>query len=138
MNWKKFTIQLILWLVFVAVIPICAIVDKYDLVKNGALKYTGWGIIVGVILFVVIMVMLGYVLKLLKWSMTKQVLTGTMIVLVPLIFLFILTDLITKNIENIKYILIVSIISEGIAIPINPFPKMVYEKNLKDIKEALK
>lgn len=138
MSWKKFTIKLILWLIFVAVIPIMAIVDKYDLVKNGTLKYTGWGIIVGVIAFVVIMVVLGYILKLIKWSMTKQVLTGVMIVIVPLIFLLILTDLITKNIENIKYILIVSIISEAIAIPINPFPRMIYEKNISDLKEAFK
>lgn len=138
MSWKRFAIQLILWLVFVAVIPIISIVDKYDLIKNGTLKYTGWGIIVGVILFVTIMVILGYILKLIKWSMTKQILTGAMIVVVPLIFLFILTDLITKNIDNIKYILIVSIISESIAIPLNPFPRMIYEKNIKDLKEAFK
>lgn len=138
MSWKKFTIQLILWLLFVAVVPIASIVDKYDLVKNGTLKYTGWGIIVGVILFVVVMVILGYILKLIKWSMTKQILTGVMIVIVPLIFLLVLTDLITKNIDNIKYILIISIISESIAIPLNPFPRMIYEKNIKDLKEAFK
>ena len=138
MNWKKFTIRLILWLVFVAIIPIITIVDKYDLVKNGTLKYTGWGIIVGVILFIVVMVVLGYILKLMKWSMLKQMITGIMIVIVPLIFLFMLTDLIANHVANIKYILIVCTISEFIAIPLNPFPQMIYEKNIQDLREALK
>lgn len=138
MNWKNFTVRFILWLLFVAVVPIITIVDKYDLVKNSPLKYTGWGIIAWVIVFVVIMVILSYVLKIMKWSMTKQVLTGIMVVIVPLIFLLGLTNMIANNVANIKYILIVSAISEFIAIPLNPFPKMIYEKNIKDIKEALK
>ena len=138
MNWKNFTVRFILWLLFVAVVPIITSVDKYDLVKNSPLKYTGWGIIAWVIVFVVIMVILSYVLKIMKWSMTKQVLTGIMVVIVPLIFLLGLTNMIANNVANIKYILIVSAISEFIAIPLNPFPKMIYEKNIKDIKEALK
>lgn len=138
MNWKSFTVRLILWLLFVAVIPILTIIDKYDLVKNGALKYTGWGIIVWIIVFVVGMSVLCYILKLIKWSMTKQMITGIMVVILPLIFLLGLTDLIATHVGNIKYILIVSLISEFIAIPLNPFPKMIYEKNIKDIKEALK
>lgn len=138
MTWKTFTIRLILWLIFVAVVPIMSIVDKYDLVKNGTLQYTGWGIIVWVILFVVAMAILGYILKIMKWSMTKQILTGIMIVILPLTFLFFMTDLIVNHIGNIKYILIVCIISEFIAIPLNPFPQMIYEKNIKDIKDILK
>ena len=66
MNWKKFSIQLILWLVFSAVIPIIAIANKYDFVKEGKTKYTGWAIIAGVVVFVVIMVALRYILRLLK------------------------------------------------------------------------
>ena len=138
MNWKSFTVRLILWLLFVAVIPILTIIDKYDLVKNGAFKYTGWGIIAWIIVFVVGMAVLCYILKLIKWSMTKQMITGIMVVILPLIFLLGLTDLIATHVGNIKYILIVSLISEFIAIPLNPFPKMIYEKNIKDIKEALK
>ena len=138
MNWKKFSIQLILWLVFSAVIPIIAIANKYDFVKEGKTKYTGWAIIAGVVVFVVIMVALRYILRLLKWSMTKQVITGIMLVIVPLCFLFMMVDLISANIQNIKYILVVSIFSEFVAIPLNPFPKMIWEKNVQDIKEALK
>lgn len=138
MNWKKFTVQLILWLIFSAVIPIIAIANKYDFVKEGTAKYTGWAIIAGVIAFIVVMVALRYILRLLKWSMTKQVISGIMLVIVPLCFLFVLTDLIANNIENIKFILVLSIISEFIAIPINPFPKMIWEKNIQDLKEAFK
>ena len=135
---KKFILRVLVWLVFVAVIPIVTIIDKYDMVKNGTLKYTGWGIIVLAIITVVVMVMLGYYLKTMKWSMTKQVIAGVRNVIIPLGLLFIGAGLIASNIENIRYILIVSIISEAIAIPINPFPQWVYEKNITDIKEALK
>lgn len=138
MNWKKFTVKLILWLVFSAVIPIIAIANKYDFVKDGKTKYTGWAIISGVIAFIVVMVALRYILRLLKWSMTKQIISGVMLVIVPLFFLFILSDLIANNIQSIKYILVVSMISEFVAIPLNPFPKMLWEKNIQDIKEALK
>ena len=138
MNWKSFTIRLILWLIFSAVVPIIAIAHKYDFVKSGNTKYTGWAIIAGVIAFISVMVSLRYVLKLLKRSMAKQVISGVMLVIIPLCFLFVLTDLIANNIENIKYILVVSIVSEFVAIPINPFPKMLWEKNIRDIKEALK
>lgn len=138
MNWKNFTIRLILWLVFCAVIPIIAIAHKYDFVKEGTTKYTGWAIIAGFIAFIAVMVGLRYILKLLKWSMTKQIISGVMLVIIPLVFLLVLTDLIASNIQNIKYILLVAIFSEFIAIPINPFPKMVYEKNIKDLKEAFK
>lgn len=138
MNWKKFTIKLILWLIFVAVIPIIAIVDRYDLVKNSPLKYTGWGIIVIAIITIVLMVMLGYVLKLMKWSMFKQIVSGVRNVIIPLCLLYIGSGLIANNVENIKFILIVTIISEFAGIIVNPFPKYIYEKNLSDIKEALK
>lgn len=138
MNWKKFTIQLILWLIFVAVIPIIAIAHKYEFTKKGTMKFTGAGIIAGVVVFIVVMVGFFYILKLFKWSMIKQIITGIMIVITPLMFLLSLTDLIANNIQNIKYVLIVSIISEFIAIPLNPIPRMIYEKNIKDIKEAFK
>lgn len=138
MTKKEFIIKFILWLIFVAVIPIVCIVDRYDLVKNNPLKYTGWGIIVIAILTIVAMVILGYFLKLMKWSMFKQVLAGIRNVLIPLGVLFVGAELIASNIENIKYILIFSMISEAIAIPLNPFPKWVYLKNISDLKEALK
>lgn len=138
MNKKEFWFKFVLWIVFVAVVPIIAIIDKYDMIKNKPLKYTGWGIIVISIIAITLLVILGYVLKLMKWSMWKQIVSGIRNVLVPIGVLFVLSGLIANNIENIKYILVVSFISEAIAIPINPFPKWIYEKNISDLREALK
>lgn len=138
MKKKEFWFKLILWLVFTAVVPIVTIIDKYDMVKNGTIKYTGWAIIVIAIFTIVIMVMLGYILKAMKWSMFKQIVAGVRNVLIPLCLLFICAELIATNIANIKYILVVSIISESIGILVNPFPKWLWLKNISDLREALK
>ena len=138
MKKKEFWLKLILWLFFSAVVPIMAIVDKYDMVKNGTLKYTGWAIIVFIIAFVFITVICGYIAKIFKWSMALQIFNGVRLVLVPLLFALIGVELIVNNIDNVKYILVVAFISEAIAIPLNPFPKWLYMKNISDLKEALK
>jgi hypothetical protein len=138
MKKKEFFIKLILWLFFAAAVPIMAIVDKYDMIKNGTLKYTGWGILVFIIAFIFISVICGYIAKIFKWSMALQIFNGVRLVLVPLLFMLIGVDLIVSNIANVKYILVVAFISEAIAIPLNPFPKWLYMKNISDLREALK
>lgn len=138
MKKKEFWIKLILWLFFAAAVPIMTIVDKYDMIKNGTLKYTGWAILVFIIAFIFITVICGYISKIFKWSMALQIFNGVRLVLVPLLFALIGVDLIVSNIENVKYILVVSFISEAIAIPLNPFPKWLYMKNISDLREALK
>lgn len=138
MKKKEFFIKLILWVFFAAAVPIMAIVDKYDMIKNGTLKYTGWAIIVFIIAFIFISVICGYIGKIFKWSMPLQIFNGVRLVLVPLFFMLIGVDLIVSNIANVKYILVVSLISEAIAIPLNPFPKWLYMKNISDLREALK
>lgn len=138
MKKKEFWIKLILWLFFAAVVPIMAIVDKYDMIKNGTLKYTGWAILVFIIAFIFITVICGYISKIFKWSMPLQIFNGVRLVLVPLLFVLIGVDLIVSNIANVKYILVVAFISEAIAIPLNPFPKWLYMKNISDLREALK
>lgn len=138
MKKSEFWGKLILWLIFAAVIPVVTIIDKYDMVKNGTIKYTGWAILVIAIITIVLMVMLGYVLKAMKWSMFKQIVSGIRNVLIPLAVLLVCAELIATNIANIKYILIVSIISESFAILVNPFPKWLYLKNISDLREALK
>ncbi len=138
MKKKEFFIKLILWLFFAAAVPIMTIVDKYDMIKNGTLKYTGWAILVFIIAFIFIAVICSYISKIFKWSMALQIFNGVRLVLVPLLFMLIGVDLIVSNIANVKYILVVSFISEAIAIPLNPFPKWLYMKNISDLREALK
>lgn len=138
MKKKEFCIKLILWLFFAWIVPILTIVDKYDMVKNGTLKYTGWGILAFIISFIFVIVICGYIAKIFKWSMGLQIFNGVRLVLVPLFFMLIGVDLIVNNIDNVKFILVVSFISEAIAIPLNPFPKWLYMKNITDLREALK
>lgn len=138
MKKKEFWIKLILWLFFAAAVPIMAIVDKYDMIKNGTLKYTGWAILVFIIAFILVVVVCGYISKIFKWSMGLQIFNGVRLVLIPLAFILIGVDLLVNNIDNIKYILVISFISESIAIPLNPFPKWLYMKNISDLREALK
>lgn len=132
--WSKFAI----WSILAVVVPIVSIAIKYDLLGKGKLKFTGWGIIALLILFIFVTVLLGYFLKLLKWSMTKQILQGVRNVLVPIFFIFLGCELIANNIENIKVILLITLISEAAAIPFNPFPQWLYLKNRQEMVDIVK
>ena len=132
--WGKFAV----WVVLAVVIPIVAIAWRYDLFGKSKLRFTGWGIIALLVLFIFLMVLLGYFLKLLKWSMPKQVLSGIRNISVPLLFIFFGCGLIANNIENIKVILLITLVSETIAIPFNPFPQWLYLKNREEIVSSVK
>lgn len=138
MSKKKFWIEFALWTILAVIVPIIIIASRYDLVKDNPSKYTGWGIIVIGIIAVFLFVLIGYVVKLMKWSLFKQVLSGFRAVVLPLIILYMLTSVIASNIENIRFVIFFIGVSEFIATFVNPFPEYIYRKNIADLKEALK
>lgn len=139
MTKKEFWTRFILWFLIAFGTPIAIICYEYKLIKPGTeYKFTGWGLIVSIIIFISLFVVLGYILQALKWSMTKQVLNGIRQVVLPILFLYMISNIIAANIEKIKIILTVTLIGEVIAIPINPFPKWLWLKNINDLKMALK
>lgn len=139
MSKKEFWIRFFFWIIFAFGVPIAIIAYEYQVIDaHSEYQLTGWGLIIAIILFIGAFVILGYLLQALQWSWVKQILGGVRNAILPLAFLYLITSVIATNIEKLQIILSVSLISEIIAIPLNPFPKWLWLKNIKDLKKALK
>lgn len=128
---KVFILRIVLWSLFAGVIPVIFIGWRYDLFKKASnFKLSGWGLIAIIFIFAFLKVLVGYIRAGIKeYSMLKQVLNGIFKVLIPLGVLLLLCVGIRSNIEQFIQALSCAIICETIAIPLNPFPKWVYEKS---------
>lgn len=128
---KIFILRAVLWTLFAAVIPLIFIGWRYDLFrKAGTIQLSGWGMIGIFIVLIFLIVLVKYIKAgFTEWSMVKQVLNGVIKVLLPILVLLGLCMGIKSNIEYFTQALSFVLLSEAIAIPINPFPKWVYEKS---------
>ena len=131
MNKKKFIARAILWAIFSCGLPVAFIGWRYDLFrKAGQLQLSGWGLIAVIIIFIFVLVLVKYIKSgFVEWSMTKQVLTGIVKVLIPLGAILAVCVSIRSNIDYFIQALGCTLICETIALPINPFPEWVYNKS---------
>lgn len=129
---KLFIVRFILFAVFACIIPFAFIAWRYHIFSRvDNISLSGWGIIAIVIAFVFVV----YVAKMLKrglpYSMLTQCITGFLKITLPLIILYFVINSIKNHSEIFMQSLIVVIISETIAIPINPFPKWLNDNQIK-------
>ncbi len=127
---KIFWTRVIIWSLFACVIPVLFIGYRYDLFKKvGSLQLSGWGLIA-----VIIILIFAYaVIKYLKagfneWSMTQQIINGIIKVILPLVTAIVITINIKNNLDAFIQSLSCVLISEVIAIPLNPFPEWIWKK----------
>jgi hypothetical protein len=129
--WSRFTV----WFLLSVVTPSAIIVTQYDIFseRESTTKITGWGLIA--------LIGLGggvfYIVKSLSdashnpW--VEGMVKGFTFGILPLMGIYLLTGIIAHNLEKIRIIVLVTMISESIALPINPLPQYVAEKK-KEIK----
>lgn len=127
---KIFWVRAILWSVFACFIPVAFIGWRYDLFKKvGSLQLSGWGLIAIVIIFVFLYVVVKYIRAgFTEWSMTKQIVNGVVKVLLPLGAVLAVAIAVRNNLDVFIQALSCVLMSEVIAIPINPFPEWVWKK----------
>ena len=128
---KIFIVRAILWSIFACIIPVAFIGWRYDLfTKAGALQLSGWGIIAIIIIFVFLYVIVKYIRAgFLEWSMTKQIINGIVRVLLPLGLLLAICVSLRNSLDIFIQALGCVLLSETIAIPLNPFPEWVWNKS---------
>lgn len=128
---KVFIARLILFVLFGCVLPFVFIAWRYQIFGGTRISLTGWGFIAILIVFFFVM----YCLKILKnsipFSMTYQVLSGFIKVILPLILVLLVVNALEDSIRQFKQALIVTILCEGIAIVINPLPKYMHDKGIE-------
>lgn len=129
MTTKQFWIRFGLWCLFALIIPLCYLAFKYQLIEpkdtqeTAQFKFTGWGILAVAVICVFMVVLMREVERgLPKGSMLKQCIKGGML-LIPFILFALLLHVIKNTIAEFENFMVVTIVSEAIAIPINPFPK---------------
>jgi Na+/proline symporter len=132
MEKKIFLARLILFTIFACVLPFSFIAWRYHIFTTlNSVSLSGWGIIA----IVIALVFIVYVARMLKrgmpYSMLTQCIGGLLKVTLPLIILYVVVNAIKNQSEIFLQALLVVIISETIAIPINPFPKWLNDNQIK-------
>lgn len=125
-----FWTRAIVWSLFSCFIPVAFIGWRYDLFrKAGSLQLSGWGLMAVVIVFAFLYVVVKYIRAgFVEWSMAKQIVNGVVRVILPIGAILAVVISIRNNIDIFIQALSCVLISETIAIPVNPFPEWVWKK----------
>lgn len=136
---QVFWIRFVCWSIFACIVPVVFIIWRYDLfTKITAIQFGGWGMLAIIIVATFLIVLANYIKKAFsKRSMTKQIISGICKVVLPLLTLLLVLYSIRNNIDLFLQALGCVIISESIAIPINPMPKRVYEESKGATEDAI-
>lgn len=136
MTKKEFWIRFPIWVIISLVVPICFIAWKFDVFHTQTnvateTRLTGWGVLC--------LIIVGwFVIKLLeevkagfhKGTMVRQCLDGARW-LIPLFILIFVLDSLKDNIADIEQFLIVFVVCEAVALPINPVVRWAWERNIE-------
>lgn len=136
---KVFIARTILFCIFGCILPFVFIAWRFEIFSNGGshISLTGWGIIGIMIVFFFVL----YCLKILKnsipFSMTYQILSGLIKVILPLLLVYLVVNAIEGSIHQFKQALFVVIGCESVAIVINPFPKYMHDKGIEKAENLM-
>jgi hypothetical protein len=129
--WARFTT----WFSLSVVAPAAVIITQYEIFSESqsTTKITGMGLIA--------LISIGggvfYIVKSLSDASHNPwvdgMVKGFTRVILPLLGIYLLTGIVAHNLEKIRIIVLVSLLSESIALPINPLPQYVAAKK-KEIK----
>lgn len=136
-----FWLRFVGWILLALIIPCGVIIWKFNLFQvstKQSITFGGWGIICVIILFFVVRAMINYVRKGLPYSMATQLLNGFVKVLLPIIVImivgYILLTTFSEGLTNFLIVMGIILGCEAIAIPLNPFPKLIHDKKLDETK----
>jgi hypothetical protein len=135
-----FWIRFILWSSFSVIIPAVVIITQYEIFteRNSTTKITGWGLV----FLIAIAGGVFYIIKSLGEAENNPWINGmargVKNIILPLLLIYYLTGIITYNLVKFNTILIVTLIAEAIALPINPFPEYIHKRREdKKVKQTL-
>lgn len=139
MNKKEFWIRLILYVIFGGIIPFVFLVWRFNLFgKVSSISIGGWGIVAIVFVAIFFARLFKAVRKGLPYSIWTQILDGIIKVLIPLAVAAVVVYLFKDLTMQIFQFLMVVIISEMVAIPINPLPKWIHDNKIEQDNDNTK
>lgn len=145
----EFWLRLVGWFTSYCVAPVATFAIKFGLFTKTGYEITydalgnvvsanktainGWGILSCFIIgFFIMRIIKEFIKSYEGYSLTKQILTGIVKTILPIITAFFICYFIRDTIDNIMFCLITIAISQCIAIPLNPLPKLFYEKRKEE------
>jgi len=136
---QKFIVRLVFWVIFALIVPVGFIIFRYDLfTRISTVQFGGWGMLAVIIIFIFLIVVGKYIKKgSKKYSMPIQILNGVIKVILPLVAIYLILVNIKDSIDLFLQSLAVCIVSEAIAIPINPMPKWVSDQNEGQMNDTI-
>ena len=137
-NKQIFILRLCVFLIFAIVVPFCYITIKYDLFKpTTGVQFGFWGIFAFGLLCIVVASLIKYYLNAMKtkYSYLKQILKGTIQIVLPLTLVIIVCSYLRDNLDLVLEAIYVIMPCEIIAIAVNPLPKWCYDNNVDGIVE---
>ena len=125
-----FILRVVLWNIFGWVIPIGFIIYRFNLFqKVSQINLNGGIILCAIIFFIFLIVLLSYIIKSKKYSYIKQILKGVIFLIIPLALVFICLYYARNMIDRLLQIVGCLLISETIAIVVNPMEEWTYEQS---------
>lgn len=131
-------IRAIAFILFSAVVPILIINQKFKLFSATDKKFTGWGLIVILIVFLATNYILKMLVDIINSPYAKQLVSGIRKVLLPLLILILIVGSIDKYSKEVMWVLRGIIVSELLAILVNPFPYLARNSKDKRFKELIR
>lgn len=124
MTKKEFWIRFGIWALLAIVVPVTYVGISYGLFDaKGEHSLSGWGIIAIIFVSIVLIYIVNQAKAgMPRGTMARQCLDGYCI-LIPVFFAILLIHVIRNSLADFERFLIITIICEAIAVPINPMPK---------------
>lgn len=137
MSTAEFWIRFAIWVLLAVFAPVIYLAVAYGLFtesKGGDTCLTGWGTFAIMFTCIMLLVIVNQAKKGMRYgSMARQCIDGYM-VLIPIFCLVLLLDAIKGNIESFERFLIVMIICEAIAVPVNPMRKWAEQNHIEMVE----
>lgn len=139
MSKKEFWIRLILYILFGGLIPFIFLVWRFNLFgKVSSISIGGWGIVAIIFIAIFFAKLFKAVREGLPYSIWTQILDGIVKVIIPLVAVAISVYLFKDLMMQIFQFLMVVIICELVAIPVNPIPKWANSNRIEQENNSTK
>lgn len=135
---QKFIVRLVAYVLFGLLCPCAFLIYRFNLFQStDKIAIGGWGIMVFIIVFLFAKSTIQWLYKGMKFSIWKQVISGFVKVILPLLAVLIVVFCIKNSLDLFLQALGCIIVCECIAIPINPLPQWYYEKKGEEIEGVI-
>ena len=136
MTKKEFWIRFGIWFFLAVAVPFTYVACAYGLFENKGTTLSGWGVVA--LIFVI--VMLFNIIKQAragfpKGTMARQCIDGYLI-LIPIFGALLLVHSVKNSLAEFEKFLIVMILCEAVAVPVNPMPKWAAQNRIKGTENA--